>query len=123
MEETPPDEDAGIYVVTQRQWFDEPTQDAVVLYVGGNTGRSKRFRTRIGDLIADMLGFFGDETGHHSGGQSLWDWCHRQQVKPLDLYIGWDTEVGCKRCAEKKAYEDLRPLLNKKRPSRCPEHE
>jgi hypothetical protein len=40
--------------------------------VGGNTGGAARFCTRIGDLVADMHGFFGNETGHHSGGITRW---------------------------------------------------
>ena len=117
-----PEEDAGIYVITRKAWRGEPARDADVLYVGGNTGKSKRFRTRIGDLIADMCGFFGKETGHHSGGQSLWRWCCHERVKPLDLYIGWNTKIHCKRCAEIEVYKNLRPRLNQKRPSRCAEH-
>jgi len=117
-----PPEDGGIYAVSIEAWQGCPSQDAKILYVGGNTGVSKRFRTRIGDLIADMCGFFGDETNHHSGGQSLWRWCHEHKVKPLDLFIGWESGIRCKRCAENEAYDSLRPLLNKKRPSKCAEH-
>ena len=117
-----PGQGAGIYVVTHRRWSNEPCREAGVLYVGGNTGKSERFRTRIGDLIADMFGFFCEATGHHSGGQSLWGWCRRENVHPLDLYIGWDVEVACGRCAENSAYDALRPLLNRKRPARCAVH-
>ena len=117
-----PSEDAGIYVVTQKSWQTAPGPESVVLYVGGNTGRSKRFRTRIGDLVADMHGFFGEETGHHSGGQSIWKWCCRNSVRPSELYLAWQTEIECKRCAEIEAYDNLHPELNKNRPSRCPEH-
>lgn len=117
-----PGDDAGIYVVTCRGWDGTPSVESCVLYVGGNTGKSKRFPTRIGDLLADTFGFFGSETGHHSGGQSLWEWCRQERVNPLDLYIGWRTGVRCGRCAEARAYERLAPKLNKKRPARCKNH-
>ena len=118
----PPDTGKGIYVITRRRWRNEPKTRSCVLYVGGSTGKSRRFRTRIGDLIADMLGFFGEETEHHSGGKNLWKWCHDENVHPLDLYIGWKEQVSCKRCAEIEAYEALKPRLNKRCPSRCSTH-
>jgi hypothetical protein len=61
-----------VYIVSRRQWSKTPTDAAEPLYVGGNTGGAARFCTRIGDLVADMHGFFGNETGHHSGGITLW---------------------------------------------------
>jgi hypothetical protein len=52
-----PPEDKGVYVVTVRGWSGAPTRAAEVPYVGP-TGQSRRFRTRIGDLVADMFGFW-----------------------------------------------------------------
>ena len=66
-----PPEKGSAYVVTQREWSGHPTKESTPLYVGGNSGKSDRFRTRVGDLIADTFGFFGGDTGHHSGGQHL----------------------------------------------------
>lgn len=117
-----PGEVGAVYVITQRRWRSRPTRKSGVLYVGGNTGSSKRFRTRIGDLIADAFGFFCGETGHHSGGQSLWHWCQQHRVNPMELYIGWQTRAACNRCAEVKAYDLLQPCLNKNRPPKCTEH-
>jgi len=117
-----PPERSGVYVITKQAWKGRPQSMSGVLYVGGNTGRSARFRTRIGDLLADMLGFFGESTGHHSGGQSLCNWCKAHRVNPLDLYIGWQSSVRCGRCAEMRLYEALKPELNKNRPSKCAEH-
>src|SRR5580700_4006719 len=71
-----PCERGGVYLVSECQWEGSPTTDAHVLYVGSNTGESSRFVTRVGDLIADMHGFYGTKTGHHSGGQTLWRWCN-----------------------------------------------
>jgi len=118
-----PTDDVGVYVVTRARWEGSPNRQCGVLYVGGNTGKSDRFRTRVGDLLADMCGFYGRETGHHSGGQSIRGWCKKERANPLDLWIGWQTEVTCKRCAEIDACDQLQPELNKKRPSRCPEHD
>src|SRR4051794_19543171 len=37
---------------------------------GGTTGKSERFRTRVGDLLADLFGFYTTTTGHHSVGDT-----------------------------------------------------
>ena len=117
-----PSEDKGVYLVSENPWNGEPTCDCIPLYVGSNTGMSKRFRTRIGDLIADMFGFFGTETGHHSGGQTLYDYCKKNRLNPKKLYIGWVENCSCVRCAENEVYAQLKPSLNKNRPTRCKEH-
>ena len=117
-----PPETNGVYLVSQKRWDGSPTLDCFPLYVGSNTGKSKRFRTRIGDLIADMFGFFGTETGHHSGGETLNGYCKQHQLNPKKLYIGWIIECCCVRCAEHQSYEQLKPSLNKKRPARCKVH-
>jgi hypothetical protein len=117
-----PQEAGGVYVVSEKAWTGAPDKQAGVLYVGGNTGESDRFKTRIGDLIADMFGFFGSSTGHHSGGRHLHEWCKEDGRHPWDLYIGWKTDVGCPRCAEYSAFEELEPSENRIRPSRCRTH-
>ena len=82
----PPDRGSA-YLVTHHHWDGNPTQASVPLYVGGITGNSHRFRTRVGDLLADMLGFYGSDigNGHHSGGRSLHGWALQNQIKLLDL--------------------------------------
>lgn len=117
-----PPESGSVYVVTQRPWKIQPNPDFGMLYVGGNTGRSARFRTRIGDLLADAFGFFGTETGHSSGGQSLHQWCRTNQINPLRLYIAWVKRCKCHRCLEIELFRELSPLLNKVAPSRCNVH-
>lgn len=63
----PPGAD-GVYLVSKKGWVRRPDRVCNPLYVGSNTGKSMRFRTRIGDLVADIFGFFVEgETGHHSG--------------------------------------------------------
>lgn len=126
----PPDSGA-IYLVTTHSWRDRPTQDAGPLYVGGNTSQSGRFATRVGDLIADMHGFYTEKTGHHSGGISLWKWCEAQQHHPGELYLAWACVApGC-QCAEREIFvtfphasEDgkIAGLLNKIVPPRCQLH-
>jgi hypothetical protein len=120
-QEWPPDHN-GVYVISKENWQDEPSQNCFPLYAGGTTGKSKRFSTRIGDLIADMLGFFNDDTGHHSGGQTLHEFCYQNKINPLDLYIGWAGNCNCFRCAEVELVKNLSPKLNKKAPARCPKH-
>jgi len=121
-----PPEAKGVYVLSEKPWRGKPrrqqTKACNPLYVGGNTGKSARFRTRIGDLIADVFGFFGNETGHHSGGRSLHEWCRREKVNPGRLYIGWAEDCNCVRCAENELYDLLRPSRNKNRPYRCKDH-
>ncbi|MCB2185670.1 MAG: hypothetical protein KQJ78_04590 [Deltaproteobacteria bacterium] len=120
-----PRETKGVYLVSQNGWRDEPKLTSVVLYVGSNTGNSDRFRTRIGDLIADMFGFYGRQTGHHSGGANLWYFCYENSINPLDLYLGWKNYVHCALCEENKLYDQFQSkhLLNKKRPSECKGHD
>ncbi len=128
-----PAKDNGVYVVSKEKWRGEPKITNKILYVGGNTGKSERFATRIGDLIADMFGFYGGGTGHHSGGRSINKDCKNENLNPLNLYLGWkkyliDPEskssrpANCPRCHERTLYDDLKPKLNKKKPSKCPWH-
>jgi hypothetical protein len=99
----PPDAD-GVYIVSLKSWRGEPTLDCEPLYVGGNTGKSARFRTRMGDLLADLFGFFGSATGHSSGGQSLHKFCREKGIRPKKLYIGWAANCICGRCGEVEMY-------------------
>jgi hypothetical protein len=125
-----PPESNAVYVVSKKRWHGEPTETCVPLYVGSNTGRSRRFRTRIGDLIADVFGFYVDagtknKTGHHSGGKTLHKYCVASNLNPKRLYIGWAEECDCARCAENTIYDQLKPagtLKNNNRPSRCKKH-
>ena len=117
----PPETD-GVYFVSRDRWTGWPSSDCIPLYVGSNTGKSKRFRTRIGDLIADMFGFFGAETGHHSGGRTLHEYCKENGLNPKRLYLAWVKECGCMRCAENELFDQLQPRLNKNKPPRCMEH-
>lgn len=127
----PPSEKA-VYLVSQRSWENHPTIECGPLYFGGNTGTSQRFCTRIGDLIADIFGFFDGDTGHHSGGQSLYWWCQETNTHPWSLHIAWATSAPwCARCAEIEVASNLikewahrkeAGLLNKNRPPSCQVH-
>jgi hypothetical protein len=117
-----PPEANSAYVVTIRRWRSAPNSKSVPLYVGGNTGKSARFRTRVGDLLADAFGFYGSATGHHSGGQSIHKWCKDNKVNPLDLYIAWVEGTKCPRCLEVRLCQELKPKINKVRPSSCKKH-
>jgi hypothetical protein len=117
----PPDSQ-GVYVVSKRSWDGTPTLACDPLYVGSTTGNSARFRTRVGDLIADMFGFFTTETAHHSGGQSLHKFCKESGIHPNQLYISWLSDCACVRCEEVRLYQQLRPKLNRKCPTQCNLH-
>lgn len=117
-----PPEHGGAYLVSQKAWTNFPTADCSPLYVGGITGRSPRFRTRVGDLLADMFGFFGETTGHSSGGQSLNQWSRETRTPPHCLFLGWylpASDEDCNRCIEKKWHDKLTPRFNKNRPPDC----
>jgi hypothetical protein len=128
----PPDNPSA-YFVSQFTWQSFPTIDCVPLYVGGITGDSPRFRTRIGDLLADAFGFYNHDNpriGHSSGGQSIHSWCSKYHVVPLDLYIAWIGQTDCHRCLEFNLHcfwdaelrKAGRKLLNRRTPPECPDH-
>jgi hypothetical protein len=118
----PPASDS-VYLVSLKAWKGEPTGACEPLYIGGNTSTtSARFRTRLGDLVADLFGFYTDETGHHSGGRSLNLYCRKHRINPKSLFIGWVDRCECRRCAEIMLYEKFTPKLNKNRPSYCKVH-
>lgn len=116
-----PPEAGGVYLVSELPWSKCPTVECRPLYVGSNTGRSPRFRTRIGDLFADLFGFYGEETGHHSGGQHLHQYCREAGLAPLALHLGWMRST-CPRCDENALVEYLRPKLNRSKPPQCRLH-
>ena len=113
---------ASAYLVTVRRWRTAPSRVSTPLYVGGNTGKSARFRTRLGDLIADAFGFYTHETGHHSGGQHIHRWCAVVGINPLDLHLAWIEGTDCHRCLEGRLVKRLSPTLNRHSPSRCSVH-
>lgn len=123
-----PPESSAVYLISRHPWSGNFTLACHPLYVGGNTGGSQRFRTRIGDVIADMHGLFGGGTGHSSGGQSLYRWCCEKRITPGALHLSWATWAGsqpwCDRCAEIELYEACsgHGLLNKQKPDQCNEH-
>ncbi len=120
-----PPEAHSVYLISRRSWENQPTRDCIPLYVGSNTGRSNRFRTRIGELIAHMFGFYGStrKSRHHSGGRALHKYCIENQVNPKKLYLAWIKDCRCARCKENEAYDLLKnTLLNANRPARCPRH-
>jgi len=107
----------GVYVVSSQPWTGRPVE-GVVLY----TGATKNLLDRMGNLIRDVLGFYGpvedapDEwVGKHSGAQTLWQYC-RDRGEPVgDLVIGWAaTASPCQWCMEKEVAGLLKPTLNKR---------
>lgn len=117
-----PPECKSVYVVSLRPWESEPTPACQPLYVGSNTGKSERFRTRVGDLIADAFGLYCCDTGHSCGGRKLHEFCRDAKLNPMRLFLGWLSSCACHRCAERAIWERLRPRLNKNRPARCKTH-
>ena len=120
-----PPVDARVYLISREVWMTQPTEECIPLYVGSNKDTSTLFRSRIGDLIADLFGLYykGDGgKGHHSGGQSLHRYSVDHGLNPKLLLIGWTEECPCPRCLENELYDSLKPELNKIRPSRCEIH-
>ena len=114
----PPDKNS-VYLISLNLWERCPSENCVPLYVGSNTGKGARFRTRIGDLIVDMFGFYQSQSGHSSGGKSLHNYCKDKKINPKNLYIAWLDECTCGRCSELEWYNLLAPKLNKKSPPSC----
>jgi hypothetical protein len=112
------------YVITRSKWDDWPSPDSGPLYVGGTTGKNPRFWSRLGDLIADLFGFFTDDktSSHHAGARSIRKWCRHNEVNPLDLYLAWVKGNRCHRCLETELFERVMPELNKIRPPLCKLH-
>lgn len=117
-----PPETNSVYLISKNSWERSPSLESIPLYVGSTTGKSARFRTRIGDLVADMFGFFQLQTAHSSGGISLYYYCKEASLNPGQLYIAWLEKCGCARCAEHYFWEFLEPELNDKRPPECKRH-
>ena len=118
-----PHEFEGVYMVSARSWDRKPDETCRPLYVG-STGV---LRKRVGDLIADTLGFFIEKNGrmlavHSAGGQSLYRYCRAEKLLPRTLYIGWIENCSCLRCAEDFAIYWLEPSLNKINSPKCKEH-
>jgi hypothetical protein len=112
----------GIYVVSTKPWASRgPTSDGSILYVGqGNV-----LRRRIGQLVAEMLGFTKDKASGggllHSGGHHLWHYCLAEETEPTKLFLGWSVVRGCLNCAEAKSARKLGPKLSRATP-RCRKH-
>lgn len=132
-----PPPSAGVYVITRQPWTSAPDATSQPLYVGGNTSTEARFRTRVGDLLIDLAGYYSspDEArtlgmqprGHHSGAQTIREWCHSNGVQPHALYVGWATRPDwCGRCAEVDLYRAWKPLgfleCNRIPPTACKQH-
>jgi len=117
-----PPESHSVYLVSRKSWVKHPSPADLPLYVGSTTGKTSRFRTRIGDMIIDAFGFFQDDTGHSSGGISLHQYCLENGLNPKAFYVGWLANCGCTRCAEYYFWDFLKPMLNKNRPPKCNEH-
>lgn len=115
----PPDR-SSVYLISRGCWEQQPDLSCTPLYVGGTTGRTDRFRTRVGELLYHLFGFFVD--GKHSGGESLHSYCVENRVDPLTLYLAWAKTPSCPRCLERAEYERLHPVLNKVAPPRCKKH-
>ena len=117
-----PPNNGTVYVLTRTRRFAQQEHGLPnVLYVGGRRAEN-RFRIRIGDLIADMLGFFYEHRPtRHCAGREVRDWCRSHGIDPSRLYLWWKTG-GCPRCGEITAFDDLHPKLNNRRPPRCDQH-
>jgi hypothetical protein len=126
----------SVYLVTAEPWGPlgqgdvwEEIKKARPLYVGSNTKNELRFRTRLGDFIADLFGFYALQredqlpragTGHHPGAREVRKWCRKNGVRPFELCISWyEPNCDCCACGEYEAWDRLRPRCNGRSPTRC----
>lgn len=112
----------GIYVVSAKPWASGgPTSRDSILYIG----QGKVLRRRIGQLVAEMLGFTSDKASGggllHSGGHHLWHYCLKEEKEPTKLFVGWSVVRSCLNCAEAEIAGKLDPKLSRATP-RCKEH-
>ena len=107
-----PGEVPGIYFVSERAWHGVPIQECGPLWVG----KTSVLLRRMGELLSDMLGFFGNRTGRNPGGWKVWYHCEKQGLHPLDLFIAWTVDPVCPSCEERVVDRLLRPILNDRRP-------
>jgi hypothetical protein len=116
-----PPEAPGIYVIPERLWAgSEPAKRDGVLYVG----QSAYLGYRVGQLLADILGFTGDDPGYsgsyyHSGGHQIWQHCLRHKPPAHLLYIVWYANCHCLDCAEIGLIASLDPPLNTNKAGGC----
>ncbi len=106
-----PPRQAGVYVVTRKEWDgggNPPEND--VVYVGRTT--ALLYRTIV--LVTDAIGFTGQGKGsansyYHSGGHNIWEaWKEKRLSRdPRTLYLSWNTDC-CEACEEIKLYEQCR---------------
>jgi len=102
----PPDS-SGVYIVTERPWYEMPAKTSGIIYVG----QARYLRRRIGEMLCDLLGFTGDEYSggeayEHRGGHFLWHYfCIARAIEPSSLYLGWCSPCRCLDCAEAKLSE------------------
>jgi len=118
-------ETLGLYVFSLTPWQQEPTD---LLYLGSAHATAYRdLRQRIGEQVACALGFHGIVAGWGIGGIHLSEYCRANEIKPLDLYLGWlvlPTNDFCPVPAEQELFDrhylKLSPLLlNRQRPAVC----
>lgn len=110
------------HLVSKHSWQTHPSGESEALYIGGNTGRSARFSHQDGRSPCGCAWLLYQQTGHHSGGQSIHRWCWLNDINPLDLYIAWVDGSECHRCLENRTYRDLNPALNRVVPAKCTAH-
>jgi hypothetical protein len=115
-------ESGSAYLVTRKDWRTAPTHESIPLYVGGNTGEAPRFRTRVGDLLADAFGFFTSKNGTQFGRHAtppLVSRKQRESARPLHSVDRWQWMPSM---LGKRLYTGLKPALNRVSPSRCKTH-
>src|ERR1700687_5924447 len=109
----PPESD-GIYVLSERHWNRQPEAQAGILYVG----QAQFLRDRIGRLVAEILGFTGDNPSYggsyyHSGGHRLWHGhCLKMNTEPIEFFLGWYAKPQCLDCGETGLIRLFSPPFN-----------
>lgn len=82
-----------------------------------------RFRTRIGELVGAMFGFYNWETTAHPAGAEIYEYCLKESINPKQLWMSWVENCACLRCAERFMYRIYEPKCNLVSPPYCRQHE
>lgn len=111
----------GVYFLSEKPWRIRPDLDSQGLYIG----ESDVLRGRLGSLMQDLMGFYGEmPSGEWVGRHVVWqvrDDYTARNLKIGEAYIGWAVTppMPCHRCIERELIDMLPPKFPPRKYRRC----